>query len=209
MKNEIQLSESKLQMTTTPQSVFTHPGDNGIQIANQQGGTVNIILPSTGGALFNAATTISTEYYNLFVVGDDVFTDTHVLVDKKRALTVSEGVAPEISSQLAALTTEAIATIKTFPSIFATENRHYGRTDDDHNAIFGFVTDVRIRDKDIKIGFQKLCYIPQQRINEMATNLSIKGSSAFNELNRMHWTVKRVHLVQELKEAGISVLLPT
>jgi hypothetical protein len=209
MSNEIQVIHHNQPLATVPQPVFTHPGDSGVQIANQQGATVNIFLPSSTGSLFNAATTISTEYYNLFVVGDDVFTETSVLVQKDRALTTSEGVAPDISARFAPLTPEAIAEIKMLPSIFATENRQYGKTYADHNAVFGFVTDVRKQENGIKVYFQKLCVIPQQRLNEMAFALAIQGSSSFNELNRMHWTIKRIHLVEELRTAGISVLLPT
>lgn len=209
MKNEIQLVSSSLPSTTAHQSVFTHQGDNGVQIANQQGGTVNVFLPGCNGAVYNASTIISKEYYNLFVVGDDFFTETYVFVEKKRALTTSEGVAPEISAQFAALNNEAITVIKTFPSIFATENRHYGRTDADHLALFGLVTDISVQENGIKVYFQRLCSIPQQKLNEIAFNLAIKGTSSFNELNRMHWTIKRIPLVEELKAAGISVLLPT
>lgn len=210
MKNEIQTASGILPSATTPQqTIFTQQGDNGLQIANQKGGTVNVFLSPSNETVYNATNTISTEYYNLFVIGGETVCDSFFLIQKDRAITVSECVAPEVSAQFAALTPEAISIIKTFPSLVATENRHYGRTDDDHLAMFGFVTDVRIQENGIKVHFQKLCSIPQQRLNEIAANLAINGASAFNELNRMHWTIKRINLVEELKAAGISVLVPT
>lgn len=206
MSKEIQVSASNLPSATSPQTVFTHQGDNGLQIANQ--GTVNVFLAGNNGAVYNAATAISTEYYNLFVVGDEPFAESHFLIGKDRALTISEGVAKDISAQFAALTPDVVDAIKSFPSIFASENRQYGRTDADHLAFFGLVTDVRVQENGIKIYYQKFSAFPQQRLNEIAFNLAIQGKPSFNELNRTHWAIKRINLTEELKAAGISVLVP-
>ena len=201
MSKDIEIAESRLPAANTPQTVFSHTGDNGLQIANS--GTVNIYLPGSGGTV---ATPISTEYYNLFVVSDETFNESFFLMGKDRVL---EGVAPEISEQFSSLTTESIAMIKTFPSLFASENRYYGRTDDDHFALFGVVTDVKVQENGVKIYFQRFCSVPQQRLNEIAFSLAIQGKPSFNEFNRTHWAIKRIHLVEELRAAGISVLLPT
>ncbi|GHU53474.1 hypothetical protein FACS1894132_05740 [Clostridia bacterium] len=209
MNNEIQVAKSNLPETATPQTVFTNSGENGVQIANQSGAIVNVYLPGANGTVYNAATLISTEYYNLFVIGDEPFNDPFFLIGKDRALTTSEGIAADISAQFAALTPEAIAAIKTFPSLFASENHQYGCTDADHFAFYGMVTDVRIQENGIKIYYQKFSSVPQQKLNEIAFNLAIKGTSSFNELNRTHWAIKRIHLIEELRTVGISVLVPT
>lgn len=209
MSNEIQKANSNLPTAATPQTVIHNSGDNVTQIANNQGGTINLFMPAAGGAVYNATTKISTEYYNLFVVGGETFNESFFLIEKDRALTTAEGVAEDISAQFASLTPEAQATIKTFPSIFASENHQYGRTDGAHLALFGMVTDIRIQENGIKIYFQRFCTIPQQRLNELMLNLAIKGSSSFNELNRTHWTIKRINLVEELRAVKISVLSPT
>lgn len=209
MSNEVQVANSNLPAPATPQTLFTHSGDNGVQIANQQGGTINFFLSSNNGAVYNAANAINTEYYNLFVVGDEAFNENFFLIGKDRALTTAEGIASDISAKFAALTPEAMAIIKTFPSIFASENHKYGCTDDSHLALFGVVTDIKVQENGIKIYFQRFCSIPQQKLNEIAFNLAIQGSSSFNELNRTHWTIKRINLIEELRAAGISVLVPT
>ena len=209
MNNEIQVANSDLPTIATPQTVIHNSGDNVTQIANNQGGTINFFMPSANGAVYNADTKISTEYYNLFVVGEEPFQENFFLISKDRALTTSEGVAADISEQFAPLTPEAQATIKTFPSIFASENHKYGSTDEAHLAQFGVVTDIRIQENGIKIYFQRFCAIPQQRLNEIMFSLAIKGSSSFNELNRTHWAIKRLNLIEELRAAKISVLVPT
>ena len=207
MSNKIQVGERSLPTAPASQTVFTHSGDNGVQIANS--GTANVFLPASNGMVYNAGNAINTEFYNLFVVGDESFNESFFLIGKDRVLTTTEGVAPEISAQFATLTPEAIKAIKTFPSLFVSENRHYGRTDTDHLALFGIVTDIRIQENGIKIYFQRFCSIPQQRLNDIMFNLAIKGKPSYNELNRTHWAIKRINLIEELRAAGISVFAPT
>lgn len=208
MSDDIQLANSGLPIVTDPHTVIHNSGDDLTLINNNQGGTINFVFASANGALFNAATKISSEYYNLFVVGDEPFNEGFFLIDKDRALTVTEGVAADISEQFASLSPEAQAAIKTFPSIFASENHQYGHTDEAQLAVFGVVTDIRIQENGIKIYYQRFCTIPQQRLNEIMLKLAIKGSSSFNELNRTHWTIKRINLIEELRAAGICVLAP-
>ena len=183
-----------------------------IQIQNMSGsiGIPYVVIPqqvSTTRNAPNTTFTLNTDYYNLFVIGTETFSDGHFIVPKDRALT--ESMTPENKAQFSALSDEAIARIRTFPSIFASENHYYGKTDDDHQAIFGIVKEVRIQDNGIKIHFQSLWPIPQQRLNEIIFQLAIGGTTSFNELDRTHWAIKRVNLIEELRAAGISVLAPT
>lgn len=183
-----------------------------IQIQNMSGsiGIPYVVIPqqvSTTRNAPNTTFTLNTDYYNLFVIGTETFSDGYFIVRKDRALT--ESMTPENKAQFSALTDEAIARIRTFPSIFASENHYYGKTDDDHQAIFGIVKEVRIQDNGIKIHFQSLWPIQQQRLNEIIFQLAIGGTTSFNELDRTHWAIKRVNLIEELKAAGISVLAPT
>lgn len=208
MSDDIQPASSSLPIVTAPHTVIQNSGDDLTLINNNQGGTINLVYASSNGALYNAATTISSEYYNLFVVGDEQFNEGSFLIDKERALTIAEDVDPDISEQFASLSPEAQALIKTFPSIFAGENLQYGHTDGTQLAVFGVVTDIRIQENGIKIHYQRFCTIPQQRLNEIRLRLSIKGSSSFNELDRTHWTIKRINLTEELRAAGIRVLAP-
>lgn len=208
MSDDIQLANSGLPTVADPHTIIHNSGDDLTLINNNQGGTINFVFASANGALFNATTKISSEYYNLFVVGDEPFNEGFFLIDKDRALTVSEGVSADISEQFASLSPETQAAIKTFPSIFASENHQYGHTDEAQLAVFGVVTDIRIQENGIKIYYQRFCTLPQQRLNEIMLRLAIRGSSSFNELNRTHWTIKRINLIEELRAAGISVLAP-
>lgn len=183
-----------------------------INIQNMSGnvGTSYVFMSSqftTASGMKNTGVSLNTNYYNLFVIGEETYTDGHFIVPKDRALT--EGMAPETKALFSTLSDEAIAQIKMLPSLFTSENRGFGKTDDTHQACYGLVTEIRVQDNGIKIHFQPLSAIPQQRLNEMAFQLAIQGTPAFNELNRTHWAIKRVNLIEELKAAGISVLAPT
>ena len=207
MSNEIQVSPVNLPENVTPQTVITNTGDNAVQIANS--GTVNLFLPGNTGPVYNATTALCKKYYNLFVVGEESLHDPFFLVNPDRALTVSEGVALDISEFFAILSPEAVRKIKTFPSLFASTNHQYGRTDDDHLAYFGVVTDVVVQENGIRVCYQKLRSIPQQRLNEIAHSLEILSAPSSNELDRTHWAIKPIHLIEELKAAGFRLPLPT
>jgi hypothetical protein len=42
-------------------------------------------------------------------------------------------------------------------------------------------------------------------LNELLTELNLGGAKQFNELNRTHWAVKRVDLLDELSSAHIAL----
>lgn len=149
----------------------------------------------------------STEYYNLIVGGGDEYMDAafraeNILIRKDRVLTV--GCSDETRSIFGHLDDAAIERIKLFPSLIASENHHYGRTDDDHQTYFGRIIDIGFEDNGIRLYFQTIFPILQQRLNEMPFELSISYSSAFNELNTTHWAIKRANLLAVLTAAGLK-----
>lgn len=149
--------------------------------------------------------TLNTDFYHLLVVGDDELNPQycHCLVRKDRAIT--ESTSKELKAAYAALSEDAISVLKTYPAIIATENHTYGKTDEDHYAAYGLIVDVKIQDNGIKVYYQILNWIPQQKINELRFELGIEGCSGTNELNRMHWAIKKINAVEVLREAGIQV----
>ncbi len=193
-------------------TVFAQTGDKSVQVAQAHSvhNVMNLIIPMTLPGLSSTIPTnisINMSYYNLFVIGDETFCNGHFTVPKDRALT--ESMSPETKVQFSALSSKAVLQIKTFPSLFASTNHSYGKTDDAHQAYLGLVTNVNIQNNGIKIFFHPLWPVPQQRLNEIASKLALQSASSFNELNRTHWAIKQINLIEELKAAGISVLTPT
>ena len=212
MNKDLQLTSSSNLATSVAPTTFTQTGDKNTQIAhaNSVHQVINIIVPgmaSQPGNTMNTCVSLNLDCYNLFVIGEEDFQGGNFIIPKDRALT--ESMSAEAIKQFSALSANAIAQIRTFPSLFTSENHQYGRTDDTHTAFFGLVTDVKIQDNGIKVYFHKLSVVPQQKLNELAFELALGKASSFNELNRTHWAIKRVNLIEELRKAGISVLAPT
>jgi hypothetical protein len=207
LKNEIQALEQSKLTTSTPIAVFNHHGNDGLQIANQQGGVINLNVNTSvsNNVVFDVTIKVDTSSYNLFVIDDEAYNDSYFLIPKECALTTSVGVDYEISAQYASLSSVAIEKIKTFPSVFASKNRINSRTEPDHPAYYGFVTKIVIQEIDIKIFFQKFYSMPQLRLIEIAPALKIKCASLRNEFDQIHWAIKEVDLASELRMAGINI----
>ena len=217
MANEIKpVNPGLLSPNVKPASVeLKQDGNNNTQIAqvehyHNQNTTVII---AAGQHEEKAATqgTLNTEYYNLFVMGNEQFSQFSqgkFLVEKGRALT--ENVSEDIKEAICHLPPEAIEFLKTLPTIFCAENEDssYGKSTDSQQAYFGFITDINVQNRGIKICYNTLNSISQKNLNEMLIDLDIEGNEKFNEFDRTHWTVKHVPLVKVLREAGITVYAP-
>lgn len=207
MSNEVKVI-SATGLPATGQTQIVQHGNDSIAIPNY--GTINMTIqqqfaamPSFGGN-FYVPVRVNREYYNIFVIGGEEFDKPYFKVPRDRALT--HLMSEETMAKFSSMTQENKDEIKTMPSLFMAENRDYGKADDDQMVIYGFVSDLKIYDNDVKI-----CYcgykidIPQQRLNECLEELGLVGNNRFNELNRTHWSIKRCDLIQELLEAGVQI----
>ncbi|WP_409226877.1 hypothetical protein [Gudongella sp. SC589] len=211
MKNELQQITS--HGVPTNQKTVNQYGDKNVHVDHadniHQTVNFNFIMRTPGGKRESVSQTISTDYYNLFVIAGETFEHDHFLVPKNRAL-IKGNISNELFERLSSLTPEAIEEIKTFPSLFASENTdHWGRTDPEQEAIYGIVRDIRVQDNGIMIYYKELNYIPQHKINEISFNLGMGHPRALVPLNTTQWTIKKINLIEALTDAGISVLAPT
>ena len=210
MVNNSQINPLPVNQQNAVQTAINLPGDNNTLIAHAD--NVNeynqtIFITNSAASVQQQGSMpvcLNTDYFNLIVVAGDVLDKKgYVMVDKERAIT--ECTSDELKQKYAALTPDAVAEIKTFPAIIATENHDYGKTDDQHMAHYGIITDIKVQDNGIKVYYQLLNEIPQQRLNEILFELGILGNSNFNEFNRMHWAIKRINMIDTLAENGIRV----
>ena len=215
MSDKLQPTTSAVVPNSDSPTTINLPGDCNTLIAHanvvSSSNVTNVIVTSLHPGVIPAPAPggLNKEYYNLFVMGGEPFTafsNGHFIVQKDRALT--ENVSPDIEKSVNSLHAEAIEFIKTLPAIFSSENTDYGRSDNVQQAFFGMVIDVRVQINGIKIYYQTLNAISQKRLIDLMRELDIEGRPTFNELNRTHWTIKRVNLVEELRDAGITVYAP-
>ncbi len=213
MKNELQ--QVPLSGVPTNSAVVNQNGGTNVHINNVDNlnQTVNYnvtyIQSTPDGKRKSVTQKINTDYYNLFVMGGETFEHNHFLVPKNRALTRGS-ISEDLYERLASLTPDAIEEIRTFPSLFASENTgHWGNTDKEQLTIYGLVTDIRVQDNGIMIYYQYLNFIPQQKINEFSFELGMGSQRAITELDTTRWTIKKINLIEALTDVGISVLAPT
>lgn len=144
------------------------------------------------------------EYYNIFIIGTEEFEKLYFKVPRDR--TLSEMMEDETKEKFSVMTAENKERIKTMPSLFMAENRKYGDADEDQKAIYGFVSDLKVYDREIKVYYCGYgIIISQKKLNGLIEELQLRGNDRFNEMNRTHWAIKQCDLISELQEAGINV----
>ncbi len=208
MDKELQVVPQQLPRQAQPTPVsLTQTGNDNTQIAYVARYEQNVaIFPSaqqTAMPVIGQGVTFNYDCFNFFVLGGEQYEGAYFIVPKDRALT--ESTSQEMKDLCASLSPEAIAIIKTFPAIFCSENRHYSKTDPDHMAFYGYVTDIKVQDNGIKVYFTKLNQLPQQVLIDLSYELSIAGAKSYTELSRTHWAIKRINLVEVLENAGYRV----
>lgn len=217
LNNEIEPIQSAEITEATPISTpmsFTQTGNNGTQVghADTVNNNFNVSVVDTSafnsdGTINKTSTQLSHEYYNLFVLGRDTQFDGLIgsfIVQSDRVL--EKGYTEEkIRNQFIYLTEVDRETIKTYPALFMSENREYGEASANQMAYWGRVTNIYAHGKDTKIKYHFLKEIPQQKLNELSSELCLARARSFNELNHTHWAIKNVNLLEELSDAHIDL----
>lgn len=207
MDDKLKVIPSSALSSGIPQQ-YTQTGNDNLIVPNYGNLTLNVnqqlpMTPMMGGG-FYIPPAIDREYYNLFVVGIEEFDKPFFKIPRDRVL--NEYMSKETRALFETWTPEVIARIKNLPSLFMAENGDYGIARDGQAAIYGFVYDLKIYENDIKVYYCSfLPHIPQQRINDLHEELGIPANKGYSELNRTHWAIKRVDLIQELLEAGVQI----
>lgn len=185
-------------------------GDNNTQVGYAEKVVNNtIIVAGTGAGAERTRQAMngrhySNDYYHLFCIGIEDYSKDYFMVDASRAFT--ECIAPDLREKYERLNTpEIIDELMSFPALFTSENHSYGSTDETHTAYFGLVTGIKVRENGIQVYFQALTHFPQQRLNELSQELGFNRKYFTNELNRTHWTIKRIDLVETLHDAYLPV----
>jgi hypothetical protein len=165
----------------------------------------NFCLTSGNGKV-TCIRTINPEYCNIFVTKYN-FSDNFLSfnLDKKRALT-EDCVTGNLF--LNYLNTNILKDIKKFPSLFITENGKYRRCKNPaQNCYFGLVTDIIDCQNKISVNFHKYleCPIPQQQLNEKLRNLWEEINPKYDILDRTHWIIRKIDILEKLRNAGFSI----
>lgn len=210
MGNEISVKKADSAITPTTQQT----GKTNVNVTNENGGIVNFNnyitypqnTPGVSAEQLMAVQSFSNEYYQLIVTCDeDVFTNNIVTVLSSRALT-KHSVPLEIFERCSTLTDAGIQELKRIPAIICRENTEMkGETDPNQWAMFAYIKKIRIEGKNIKIVFQPLAPIQQQKLCDKrnAVYFDLNMDCAITDLNHSAWSVHKVNIFEAFDEAKI------
>ena len=204
-KNKLQLPHETGLATQTTVNQYGEKNIHIDEVANLHQNVIMVPMfqrPSAGGRPTQQA--LRTDYYHLFVMGGETFETDHFIVPPDRAL-MKYWTNDELRDKYGSLSVEAIEELKMFPALFMPEpDTYYAKAGEDQAAYFGFVTDIRVQDNGIKIRYNPMLAIPLQAVCNIGFELGMKDMTrALTELNKTHWALKRINLVEELKDAKL------
>lgn len=183
-------------------------GQNNTNIARVENAFAPTIILTPNAPAASQPNTIlplDTSCYHLFVIAGEDFSTGQLLINPRRALT--ECVSEEIKKRFQHLQPHTHKQLQKYPALFMSENNKPGKASSDQQAFLGFITEIRVQDNGIRIGYQTYNIpISQQSLNENADKLGIVVRGRMSELDRTHWTLKRVNLFEAFNDAGINFL---
>lgn len=191
MSNELQVNgQFEIQ---NPGTATFHQSGSGTQIGYVANQTINLNI--NGYSLPQMPAFINREYFNLFVVEAGPL-DGKILMAKRDSLN-------EYTSELerkvfAKPNLEAAEKIKEIPALIMVKNTRGNVAEDNQYAAFGFVTELKDFGEYIQVSYVIFNQIKQQRLNELADSLKLKMAPDVNELDVVHWSIKKVNLMDVL-----------
>jgi len=194
----------------TPENRTLNFGQVDTFVAHTDKVTTNVFFGGTGlpvdQAAYNAGLPpkMNTAFYNLFVVSNEAISQTGFYILKKDALQDTDD---DVVTHLIEFGESEIAAVRSFPTVVATQNHRCGATDATHQAAYGFINSIQMKDNTIQFGFTKLQDVPQCLLIEEAATLGIGRASAYNEFDRPHWAVKRINIVEALRNRGVQLVV--
>ena len=175
-----------LHLTQTVNNFFGAPGSTQINnnFAPIYMGSISPVLPEARNTKID-----KDDYYHLLVGYES---KERILVDTERALT--EYISDDVKNTFSLDDTERMSGIQVLmmPEIQDTEK--------EQTAMVGMLTKVKKQDNGVVLYIQKGQTFPSVKVKE---NMELFGISHMFELNRTHWTIKKINLKEAMEDAGL------
>lgn len=201
MSDEIQVqTPTSLQVQGSPIFQQTGSGNTQIGYIGQQinhitmGGMPQIIRP----------TNPNYEYYNLFVIDQEQM-DSLLAIPRHQSL--NDYTDEEVRKIYALPGLAAAEEIKRLPSLFVIRNRFGNHTIPDQCAGYGYIVDIRQKSDTIIVTASISHVIRQEKLNALESELQLLRAPENNELDIVHWAIKRVNLPQLIQEKKLIEIM--
>lgn len=201
MSDELQVQpQAGLQVQGSPTFKQTGSGNTQIGYIGQQinnitmGGIPQVIRPANPNY----------EYYNLFVI-DQAQLDSLVAIPRKHSL--NDYTAEDVRKIYALPQLAAAEEIKRLPSLFVIRNRYGNHTISDQRAGYGYIVDIVQKSDTIVVTASISHVIRQEKLNLLEKELQLLSAPENNELDAIHWAIKRVNLPQLIQEKKLIEIM--
>lgn len=201
MSDEIQVQNSAgLQVQGNP--TFQQQGNWNTQIG-YIGQQINYIVGGGLPQVFKPSNP-NYEYYNLFVIDQEQM-DGILVIPRKQSL---NDFTHEAVRKIYALPGLAAAEeIKRLPSLFVLRNQYGNHTSEGQNAGYGYVVDIQQKGDTVVVLASIMGVIKQERLNLLEEELQLMSAPENNELDSVHWAIKRVNLAQLIQEKQLIEIM--
>lgn len=168
-------------------------GSGNTNIGSVTGGFHMTVVQRTQLASYPSPANVNEEFYNLLVV--DHFNDMNSIIPSNLVLT--QNISKTIRDSHASLSEEAINAIKAYPSLIVSIN-------DKQLVYIGYIKEVSNNSAGIEIQFNPKFEVDFQLIYSLIAELNLTSTPEISELDRIHWTIKQVNLLDTLENAGVE-----
>ena len=162
--------------------------------------TYNFIVNPTNIASYPSPINVDNRLYNLIVVNVAELSTMSFILPANLVLT--KCISAELKRQHANLSERAIELIKSYPSIVLSTNDKPNF--EKQKGYLGYVLSVDKYSSNILIRFNPKFEIKQSLINALSSELNLVCTPEINELDKVHWTIKQVDIVETLENAGVK-----
>jgi len=190
------LNEELVHISTAPTTQNMH--GNGIQIANGEGGLIQLFFINAGTYIDIENFYFDTECYNLFVVNDKIENSGSFIVPFGECLKhTAADVYPEKM-----ITAALLKRIFKYPSLIANPNKTHLTATADQKVAICKVHGYEVLSDGIKFKYLISNEFLQQTLNDAPIAFGILASDQTNELDHCHWEIKHINLLKLLQLGG-------
>lgn len=198
IKKDTQLPSAAVQVTVGPKANYFEHVEN-LHLTEKH---INISTTVNGNTITSNIQP-NNDYYNLFVLDSEEFAKGYFIINRQDALLHLDIDAKEIHSKG---DFNSLIGCLLYPCLFMNKNSvSYKRAADDQLSYFGYLASIEETQEGYKFFFSIVSSLPQNIFNDNCDAFNLKSSIGENELDKIHWSIKKKNLVKSIRALGFNV----
>lgn len=204
MKNEIIKNNSNVPSASTPREITVGNKSTYIENLNELHYTEKTYNISTtvNGNIITSNIHPDNSRYNLFVLEGEEFAKGYFIIPREKCLLHLD---KEIESEYSLVESISLLKCLEYPCLFVNRNETYKTAGNNQIAYFGYLAEISMTTDGCKFIFSIVCSLPQIIFNRYTSDFNLKKSRGENELDCIHWSIKKKNLIKAVKKLGYNV----